>query len=38
MAAEHPSGDLVERFINVTIVIVTLGFTVYLIGWAMWLW
>ena len=38
MAAEHPSDNVVERFINATIVIVTLGFTVYLSDGAMWVW
>jgi hypothetical protein len=32
------SGNPVERLIEVAIVIVTLGLTVYLLGWSRWLW
>jgi hypothetical protein len=32
------SRNPVERLIEVAIVIVTLGFAVYLLGWALWLW
>jgi hypothetical protein len=38
MAANHPSGNLVERLVNTAIVIGTLGVTVYVFGWALWLW
>jgi hypothetical protein len=32
------SRNPVERLIEGAIVIVTLGFTVYLLGWSLWLW
>jgi hypothetical protein len=38
MAADPPSDNLIERLINVAIVIGTLGTTVYILGWALWLW
>jgi hypothetical protein len=38
MAADRPSDNLVERLFNMAIVIGTLGVTVYLVGWALWLW
>jgi hypothetical protein len=35
---DAPQRNLVERLIEMAIVIGTLGFTVYLLGWALWLW
>jgi len=38
MPANHPSRNPVERLFEIAIVIVTLSVTVYLLGWALWLW
>jgi hypothetical protein len=35
---DAPQRNLVGRLIEMAIVIGTLGFTVYLLGWALWLW
>jgi hypothetical protein len=38
MSSNRPPLNPVERLLEIAVVTVTLGVTVYLIGWAMWLW
>jgi hypothetical protein len=38
MSSNGPSLNPVERLLEIAVVMVTLGVTAYLIGWALWLW
>ena len=38
MVSDRPSRNPVERLFEIAVVTLTLGVTVYLLGWALWLW